>query len=41
MTTTLNYKTIWDGILQEIEGQVSKANFKTWFKDTFRNKDDD
>jgi len=41
MTTTLNYKTIWDGILQEIEGQVSKANFKTWFKDTFINKYDD
>jgi chromosomal replication initiator protein len=41
MTTTLNYKTLWDEVLQEIEGQVSKANFKTWFKDTFINKYDD
>jgi len=41
MSTTLNYKTLWDEVLQEIEGQVSKANFKTWFKDTFINKYDD
>jgi len=41
MSTTLNYKTLWDEVLQQIEGQVSKANFKTWFKDTFINKYDD
>jgi chromosomal replication initiator protein len=40
MSTTLNYKTLWDEVLGEIEGQVSKANFKTWFKDTFINKYD-
>ena len=41
MSTTLNYKTLWEEVLLEIERQVSKANFKTWFKDTFINKYDD
>ena len=35
MENTLNYKTLWDQTLVNIEAQISKANFKTWFKDTF------
>lgn len=27
-------KELWDSCLQEIESQVSKANFSTWFKNT-------
>jgi chromosomal replication initiator protein len=34
-------KKIWDGVLGEIELQVSKANFNTWFRDTFISKIDD
>ena len=41
MSSTLDYKNIWDDALIEIEQQVSKANFKTWFKDTFINKIND
>jgi chromosomal replication initiator protein len=35
MSTALDYKTLWEDTLTNIEGQISKANFKTWFKDTF------
>lgn len=28
-------KTLWDNALVEIQSQVSKPNFATWFKDTF------
>ncbi len=31
-------KTIWDGALVELEVGVSKANFNTWFKNTFVSK---
>ena len=31
----LNNKTLWGQVLTEIELTVSKANFTTWFKDTF------
>lgn len=33
--TTINNKTLWDNSLAEIENSISKANFSTWFKDTF------
>lgn len=41
MTTTVNNKTLWEGTLSQIELSVSKANFTTWFKDTFILKQDD
>ena len=41
MSSTINYKNIWEDALEEIEQQVSKANFNTWFKDTFINKIND
>ncbi len=41
MSTTLDYKTLWEDTLINIEGQISKANFKTWFKDTFVYKYED
>ena len=31
-------KQLWENVLGEIELQVSKANFATWFKDTFIQK---
>ncbi len=31
----LDNKTLWDNVLAENELSVSKANFSTWFKDTF------
>lgn len=31
----MDYKQLWDGVLAEIELSVSKANFNTWFKDTY------
>ncbi|HMP67318.1 MAG TPA: chromosomal replication initiator protein DnaA [Candidatus Paceibacterota bacterium] len=34
-------KNIWDQALENLEKQVSKANFNTWFKDTFLIKIDD
>ncbi|MDA8611252.1 chromosomal replication initiator protein DnaA [Candidatus Pacebacteria bacterium] len=34
-TATQDNKTLWDTSLAEIEVSVSKANFATWFKDTF------
>jgi chromosomal replication initiator protein len=41
MTTTLDKKTLWENTLANIETEVSKANFTTWFKDTFILKIDD
>lgn len=34
-------KKIWDDALMEIEMNVSKANFSTWFKNTYITKQDD
>lgn len=41
MSTAFDYKTLWEDALNNIETQISGANFKTWFKDTFINKYDD
>lgn len=41
MSVTFDYKSIWEDALGELENQVSKANFSTWFKDTFITKIDD
>lgn len=35
MSNTLDNKTLWDSALVEIEKNISKPNFATWFKDTF------
>lgn len=34
-------KQLWDKVLAEIELSISKANFSTWFKNTFISKFDD
>jgi chromosomal replication initiator protein len=34
-------KKLWDSVLGSVELQVSKANFNTWFKDTYILKNDD
>lgn len=34
----IDNKQLWDSALVEIEMDISKANFKTWFKDTFVSK---
>lgn len=34
-------RKVWESVLGEIELQVSKATFSTWFKDTFISKVDD
>lgn len=34
-------KSLWDRVLIEVELSVSKANFTTWFKDTFIDKVDE
>ena len=34
-------KKLWDDVLVEIELNTSKANFNTWFRDTFIYKEDD
>lgn len=31
---------LWDAVLKETESQISKANFNTWFKDTYIVKQD-
>ena len=31
----IDSKKLWESVLAEIELQVSRANFATWFKDTF------
>ena len=36
----MDSKTLWDTILVQIELEVSKANFSTWFKDTYISKID-
>ncbi|MEY2641187.1 MAG: hypothetical protein RL150_580 [Candidatus Parcubacteria bacterium] len=41
MSVTLDSKTLWENALASIEVTVSKANFATWFKDTFVVKIDD
>ena len=41
MTTTIDNKTLWKNTLSELELDVSKANFSTWFRDTFIVKIDD
>jgi chromosomal replication initiator protein len=41
MPNTLDNKTLWENTLSEIELVVSKANFTTWFKETFISKYDD
>ena len=41
MSTALDYKTLWEDTLTQLEPQISRANFKTWFKDTFIYKFDD
>jgi len=41
MSVTLDNKTLWENALASIEVSVSKANFATWFKDTFIVKIDD
>jgi len=33
-TETINNKELWGRCLEELEGQLSKANFSTWFKNT-------
>ncbi|NCS98702.1 chromosomal replication initiator protein DnaA [Candidatus Parcubacteria bacterium] len=38
MSSVTNNKNIWEDALAQIEQEVSKANFNTWFKDTFINK---
>ena len=37
----MDNKKLWDGVLVEMELSVSKANFATWFKDTFIHKLED
>jgi chromosomal replication initiator protein len=34
MSTTLDHKQLWENVLVDIELNISKANFSTWFKDT-------
>lgn len=35
MSTTVDNKELWNNVLIEMELTVSKANFTTWFKDTY------
>ena len=37
----MDNQQLWDSALIEIEVSVSKANFKTWFKDTFISKQEE
>ena len=41
MLTTLDNKKFWERVLAEIELNVSKANFTTWFKNTYIHKQED
>jgi len=41
MSQTLTNKSLWDTTLSKIETLVSKANFNTWFRDTFIMKQED
>jgi len=36
----MDSKTLWDNVLVQVELEVSKANFSTWFKDTYISKMD-
>ncbi|HYC83065.1 MAG TPA: chromosomal replication initiator protein DnaA [Candidatus Paceibacterota bacterium] len=36
----LDNKQLWDGVLNEVQLQISKANFGTWFKNTYISKQD-
>ena len=36
----MEIKKLWDDLLAQMELEVSKANFSTWFKDTYINKID-
>ena len=38
--TTMDIKKLWDDLLAQMEIEVTKANFSTWFKDTYINKID-
>lgn len=35
MTTIIDTKNLWENALSEIETSISKANFATWFRETF------
>ena len=37
----LDNKSLWDRVLVDMELAVSKANFTTWFKDTWVEKQED
>ncbi len=37
----MDNKKLWDSVLLEVELTLSKANFNTWFKDTFIQKQED
>lgn len=37
----MDNRTLWNSVLAEIEISVSKANFNTWFKDTYITKQED
>lgn len=37
----LGNNELWNAVLEDIRGEVSEANFSTWFKDTFIVKQDD
>ncbi len=41
MSGIFEQKNIWEDALNILENQISKANFNTWFKDTFITKIDD
>lgn len=41
MGTLVDNKTLWENALSEIEITISKANYTTWFKDTFIAKYED
>ena len=36
----MNTKELWNKVLVEVELNISKPNFNTWFKDTFISKAD-
>ncbi len=37
---TITHKELWENCLREIEGELSRANFSTWFKNTHIFKED-
>ena len=40
-TQTRDYGTLWNNVLAEMELTISGANFKTWFKDTYIDKQEE